>query len=64
MQRTKLYSQISIRITCLSNEKLKRFLAGDNPMHAGIGGKSAILSKTSRPICTSAGMALLSFFKR
>jgi len=37
MQRTKLYSQISTSLACLSNEKLKQILDDAKPMHEGIG---------------------------
>lgn len=50
MQRIKLYSQISTSLACLSNEKLKQILANANPMHEGIGGKSALISIDDTPV--------------
>lgn len=50
MQRIKLYSQISISLSALSNEKLKQILAGGKPMHEGIGGKSALISINDTPV--------------
>lgn len=44
MQRIKLYSQLSISLAALSNEKLNQILADSKPMHEGIGGKSALIS--------------------
>ena len=50
MQRTKLYSQLSTSLACLSNEKLKQILADAKPMHEGIGGKSALISIDDTPV--------------
>ena len=50
MQRIKLYSQISTSLACLSNEKLKQILADSKPMHAGIGGKSVLISFDDTPV--------------
>ncbi len=48
--RIKKYSTISASLACLSNEKLKYILVDAQPMHEGIGGKSALIYIDETPV--------------
>lgn len=48
--RIKQYGLINTHLACLSNQQLTRVLDDAKPMHAGIGGTSALINIEDRPV--------------